>query len=391
MLKDEFIKKYEEFVASGKSRCTLYTAYGSIPFFIETSKVGDARFEYNTNNNYSAILYESINSIRAGEPMHIHGSARLGCDPEFFFVKDGKVVPSNLVVKPNENNTVTEDGFQGELNPPAMNCRVHCGQELHKAINRAHDMAKEAGAQLSFAVGHVITDDVWKSVPMKTKRFGCNPTVNVHPGKVRIPTGIRERFRSAGGHVHLGCGVTNKETIEKIVRVLDIILGNTCVLLDRDESNARRRKIYGRAGEYRKKSYGLEYRVLSNFWIRHYVLMSFVYATARQAVGYVVDQPKIADKLIASFDMKDIRDAINNNDYDLAMKNFLIYKKFVEENNIYSSSGLSLDNIDNFLRWVNEGDILKNLSVDTDDGVIKTWNTYSYDHVNGFEQFIRKK
>ena len=47
---------------------------------------------------------------------------------------------------------------------------------------------------------------------------------------------------------------------------MDYTLGLDSLLLD---SDTRRRSMYGRAGSFRFKEYGIEYRTLSNFWIKN--------------------------------------------------------------------------------------------------------------------------
>jgi hypothetical protein len=117
-----------------------------------------------------------------------------------------------------------------------------------------------------------------------------------------------------------------KERPDDMVKMLDIICGNTCVLIDRDEGNKIRRKLYGRAGEYRLPKHGLEYRTLSNFWLEAYPLMSFAFGMARLAVQLMSHEPEKVDAYFKAFteavDMADIEKAINENDFDLAYSNF---------------------------------------------------------------------
>jgi len=46
--------------------------------------------------------------------------------------------------------------------------------------------------------------------------------------------------------------------------MMDLYLGVPSVLMDKGEL---RKQLYGKAGAYRMKPYGVEYRTLSNFWI----------------------------------------------------------------------------------------------------------------------------
>ena len=121
---------------------------------------------------------------------------------------------------------------------------------------------------------------------------------------------------------------------EKLIYLLDIIVGNTSVLLDRNPLSAERRKVYGRAGEFRLTNYGVEYRVLSNFWLKSYTIFSLMFALARFAVCLLI-QDKINgddafyDSIIKAVNPDLIEKAINENDFDLAMKNYLKIEKLV--------------------------------------------------------------
>jgi hypothetical protein len=90
---------------------------------------------------------------------------------------------------------------------------------------------------------------------------GCEPSIcawGVNPS----PEFGESRVRCAGGHVHIGLDIAEAD-IPQLVKCLDVHL--TLGLLDRDDP--RRRALYGLAGEYRRKPYGLEYRTPSNQWI----------------------------------------------------------------------------------------------------------------------------
>ena len=119
--------------------------------------------------------------------------------------------------------------------------------------------------------------------------------------------------------------------------------------MDRDPGVAERRKVYGRAGEYRLPPHGLEYRTLGNFWLRAYPLMALVMGLTRIAVGvsysslissktynpatqsYIIGPSKrdYAKELFDLVDMDRVVKAINTNDWDLAWGNFQLIKPFL--------------------------------------------------------------
>lgn len=262
----------------------------------------------------------------------------LGADPEFFFGKDGEVIGSEKVLPKGGigNGQIVIDGVQAEFNPIPSSCREGFAGNLRTCFLYLNEQVKEKGVQATFAQTVEVTDKEMSTLSKESRRFGCAPSRNAYKekNKIAIKDASKYRYRSAGGHLHLG--VDNGDMVvwntlqrhRDVVRLLDIIVGNTCVLIDRDPGNIERRKVYGKAGEYRTPAHGLEYRTLSNFWLRCYPLMSFVTALARFAVN-VAYSPEAEKRILACVDMKDIKKAINTNDYDLALSNFKKVKEAI--------------------------------------------------------------
>ena len=94
------------------------------------------------------------------------------------------------------------------------------------------------------------------------------------------PTCEDKNLRSCGGHVHVG---TKHDPIH-VVKAMDIYLGVPSLKLDPDK---QRRKLYGKAGAFRFKSYGVEYRTLSNFWIWSKELQEWVFKQTNKALEHI--------------------------------------------------------------------------------------------------------
>lgn len=396
MTTDEINARIKELKKQGVKKASLVSDDNIKNVDVKMLRIDRSPYVGPYNNNPDVLFYgvgtyqyaspSSIKYINAGESVYFYSRCTVGSDPEFFFVRDGKVIPSTEVIS-EETENVKRDGFQGELNPKSNSCREVAGANIARAVTKAQTIARRVGASVSFGMSTVIDDDVWKRTGASLKRFGCNPTVNVHEDKFVRSTGMREKFRSCGGHVHLGLNTKARKKVNQLIQVMDIVVGNTCVLIDRDPANARRRKIYGRAGEHRIKPYGVEYRVPSNFWLKHYKLWSMVSGLARNSVCIVEND--LEDKLFALFDMKKVRDAINNNDYDLAMENFLIYKKFLVDNDIYTDAGIDKNRVDKFLKWAQAKNPYARLKIATDEAILTHHKNRSSHWQAGFESFIK--
>ena len=115
----------------------------------------------------------------------------------------------------------------------------------------------------------------------QAKVFGCDPDYNAYSGEENPrPYSKNQLLRTASGHVHVGWENPTQEERVALVKMLDVVSGVYFIGAD-DE---RRRQLYGKAGSYRPKEYGCEYRVLGNSWLQD---PSLVYGHVIQAVDLV--------------------------------------------------------------------------------------------------------
>ena len=152
---------------------------------------------------------------------------------------------------------------------------------------------------------------------------GCQSDYNAYSLDVNPGVDLNKtNARCAGGHVHIGFNdllEVNDDNIIKFVKALDLYLGIPSLLLDNDN---KRRKLYGKAGCFRDKEFGLEYRVLSNFWLKTPELQEWVFDMVHLAYENMDNLP---------FDEELIELTINNNDLDSAhviVENLNISKKY---------------------------------------------------------------
>lgn len=128
------------------------------------------------------------------------------------------------------------------------------------------------------------------TVPSSAKELGCMPDFNGWTEEVNPrPDPQGEPIRTAAGHIHIGWGegfdVEDRDHFLqccKVARQLDYYLGMYSLLWDKDGT---RRQLYGKAGAFRPKPYGMEYRVLSNRWLDSEALMRWVYNTVQTAMA----------------------------------------------------------------------------------------------------------
>jgi len=205
---------------------------------------------------------------------------------------------------------VQEDNVALEYNiPPCINKR--------QWIEANKIMLEESGSILleyGFSISEEASVSFAKEELMHPNAllFGCEPDYNVWK-LLENPKPIckDKTLRTAGGHIHVG---TNKDVVDS-VKLMDLFLGVPSILLDDTPSSMKRRELYGKAGALRPKSYGFEYRTLSNFWIFNDKLLSWVYEQTalamKMSTKISVREGKYIEKTINTGDKDAARDIIN--------------------------------------------------------------------------------
>lgn len=313
-----------------------------------------------------------------------------GADPEIFLSQNGIIVGSERAIPEEglsagtagsyysigEEVTLVRDGVQVELNLPPTKCREWLAMEIQLALRALHrKLQKDQKFEISFLpLVEVSAEEIASLTPL-SRRLGCAPSFNYyHPN---ISVGVNPDTylkRSAAGHLHFGLPPHLIAERERLPPLCDIIIGNTLVLLDRDPAQIERRKVYGRAGEFRSPRHGLEYRTPSNFWLRSKELVGFVTGLMRLTT-FVLDTA-VAEKggwpadqaLLDLVDLSQIEKAINLNDVDLAKANFEGLKTFLQRHLKVSSAkkygevsldGAKLHQFDKFIKGIDESGIEK--------------------------------
>jgi hypothetical protein len=247
---------------------------------------------------------------------------KLGCDPELFLADaTGKLRAScgkiggtkerpQALRELGDGYAVQEDNVAIEFNiPPAANAREF-QESIQKTLayltNGVRNMYNFDIVQLSAAS---FPKDELDSPAAQV--FGCDPDFNAWTGQRNPkPKAEDETLRSCGGHVHVGD--YDKKVIDsrQLIKTMDLFLGVPSVLMDKGEL---RKQLYGKAGAFRDKKYGVEYRTLSNFWVFGDPLTNWIWNNTQRAVNAV-------ESRFAVDEYKDsILNAIDHNDKEAAM------------------------------------------------------------------------
>lgn len=217
----------------------------------------------------------------------------IGADPEIFMAQKGQFVSAHNVIPGDKQNpykvkggAVQVDGMALEFNIDPSSSFEEFANNLNQVQNILKDMIGDAEFLNDSSV--FFDEKFLESIPFQNRVLGCEMDYDGWSLSDITPPNQNTLMRTVGGHVHLGGFYSDNEydwkhfqSGARMARILDETLGVYSILWDKDDF---RRKMYGKAGCFRPKKYGMEYRTLSNQWLFKPALVRFVYNSVVEAI-----------------------------------------------------------------------------------------------------------
>lgn len=221
----------------------------------------------------------------------------IGADPEVFVFNPnhGKPVSAHGLIEgtkwdPKESPTgmgaTQVDGMALEFNIRPEKDIVGFNRNCKAMLRELDELIVGTGYKLMIAPSVVFDDGYIQSQPPEAQTLGCDPDFCGWTGATNPRPDGSLNMRTAAGHVHIGWtedqdvyDTAHFDLCCALARHLDYTLGIYSLLWD---SDSRRRLMYGRAGAFRPKPYGIEYRTLSNAWLKDVRLTYFVFKGAQE-------------------------------------------------------------------------------------------------------------
>jgi hypothetical protein len=284
---------------------------------------------------------------------------KIGIDPEFFIVDEfSRPINAIKVLPGTSSNPLKKNGINfyhdnvlAEFNYAPVSTEMEFISKTREAISvlktivSPHNLSIQAFDEF---------DKSEMSFP-NSREIGCNPdycaytlTQNDMPKQFFTKT----NNRTAGGHFHIG-GEKNDAVFHPFMKpifvfMLDLFVGIPSIIIDHSANSFRRRKLFGQAGCHREKPYGIEYRVLSPFWLRSpstaslmYKLIEFVFEGMNENIykkfwNFDVDKLRSKNPETAfecyGYDAKAVRNAIDSNDIVSAKRFYNFIVNFLPNN-----------------------------------------------------------
>lgn len=238
---------------------------------------------------------------------------RLGSDPEVFLCNpEGKHISSIGYINADKWHphqipdmpagfTLQEDNVSLEYGIPPAATPEEFAAHIQAVMDRS--LAYLPGLSFSKLSCTIFEGD--QMLHPAAHVFGCEPDFCAWTmGENPKPQPPHPFMRSAGGHIH----VETELNPFTVIKNMDLFLGVPSVLMDSGED---RKQLYGKAGAFRRKNYGVEYRTLSNFWIFDKKLIEWVWRSTERALDN--SETNKVDEY-----REHIIEAINNNNKPLA-------------------------------------------------------------------------
>ena len=273
----------------------------------------------------------------------------IGCDPEIFLVdEEGRPVSAHGVIPgtkykphPVAKGAIQVDGLAVEFNtdPVPYNDFDAFNRNVITVMGKLHEEVRKKHPNLKFRITPTQDFDqaYLDAQPDEAKELGCDPDFNAYTLEANPRPEGSVPFRTGSGHLHVGWGadipVDNQEHLEicaGFVKMLDATVGLAMTVLDTDP---RRRELYGKAGAFRPKPYGVEYRTPSNVWLTSKAHRKLVFSLINHAVSYMRNGSSV--QRLTGLTETQIQSVINNGDVKEARR--IVKSRYFPWNSEYNS------------------------------------------------------
>ena len=287
-------------------------------------------------------------------PLRFKQDITFGCNIGVLFVKGGRVVKSGDILAGKQIKDDDEGCYrfipkddQAKIDVKVSTCRAVTGDEIHYALRNIRKIASNKGVKVFMEPVRGIKPTASLNLIFSYEEERQDPTL----------LAIRDA--------------------ERIVPMLDILLGNTSVLVGGGQSkNAMPRR-------WRMNKFGIEY-CLPNFWYKSYPLASFAMGLARLAVNIAAQSTKDQDYVkafMSAVNLNDVRRAIRDNNAALAYENFKKIEPLILE--------LTADNDENYPLVASN---IKDFHFFLEKGIDHWFKRWSFSSAyNGWERFLSER
>lgn len=230
---------------------------------------------------------------------------KIGVDPEFFLVREDDRSPVSAhdllpgtkdAPHPLYKGALQVDGTAVEFNIEPARTAAEFKENIKGVLWQIRRML-DTTYRFQFSPTVQYPSSYFKTLPESAKELGCDPDYNAYTEQVNPNPSVHTKnpMRTASGDVHTGWSTRELDVLNpthfsmccKAARQQDSVLRVGSLFFGDDDS--QRRKMYGKTGAFRPKAYGLEYRVMSNQWLRYDESIDWVFNTIKIVMDHLFE------------------------------------------------------------------------------------------------------
>lgn len=208
-----------------------------------------------------------------------HFPVKVGADPELFIFKDDQPISAHDLIPGTKTapfivpgGAIQVDGTAAEFNIDPAETFDEFNNNIESVLYHLNTFLP-SGAELRAEPVVIWDEEYFLKLPYAATELGCMPDFDAWTGRRNPKPRLKHMptLRTAAGHIHIGftegASLQDPQHIraaQRMAQLMDWHVGVWSTEIDLDKT---RRLLYGKAGACRYKTYGVEYRTLSNFWV----------------------------------------------------------------------------------------------------------------------------
>jgi len=263
---------------------------------------------------------------------------KIGFDPEYFLqdLKTGKIESAIPILKNDKNSPIKlgkgllayADNCLLEHTVPVSSSKEEMLVNIKNAFTKIQKNVLGNKYKLVSKAAHKF--DIEQLKDKKSFEIGCSSSFNVWDECVTPRQEFADTTRTSAGHIHISHPKLADFKIKELaIKLLDVIVGNSLVVLNQDETAPIRRNLYGKSGEFRMEGTRIEFRVPDSFYLRSPQTTELAYDLIEYTMDKVFNGG--AEEILSSIDVKEQRESINLCKKDLAMNTLVNKVKLTDE------------------------------------------------------------
>lgn len=229
----------------------------------------------------------------------------IGADPEFFVLDQDKkpISAKDLSIGTKKRPEVISEGNLLQVDGLALELNIHPRTSLDgfmAQMKSGIDYVEKRLSEKNYSILKTTPvanfgKEYLDQQPKENRELGCDPDYNAYTKSVNPIPNADLPFRTASGHIHIGwtkdidpLEPSHFEACCMLTKWLDLFVAlpaKCWELATENDGSYIRRALYGKAGAFRPKPYGMEYRVLDNFWIFEDKLVKTVFKNVETAIS----------------------------------------------------------------------------------------------------------